>query len=110
MDAAGSCPVILLHTRRELQEAVTDGPILVLDATMPVRIVQYFLPRLKVLADVQAAAPFLDTFQIVGGWGKTSSSRPRGPRGRKHPAGRDAAGAARLRGPPRRRQRPGGHL
>ena len=72
MDATGSCPVILLHSRREVREAVTDGPILALDATMPVRIVQYFLPRLKVLADVQAAAPFLDTFQILGGWGKTT--------------------------------------
>ena len=39
---------------------------------MPTRIVRHFLPRLEVLAELQAAAPYLDTFQIVGGWGKTS--------------------------------------
>ena len=72
MDAAGSSRVILLHTRRDLQEAVTAGPVLVLDATMPMRIVRHYLPRLEVLADLQAAAPYLETFQIVGGWGKTS--------------------------------------
>jgi hypothetical protein len=71
-DAAGSSRVVLLHTRRHLQEAVTAGPVLVLDATMPIRIVRHYLPRLEVLADLQAAAPSLDTFQIVGGWGKTS--------------------------------------
>ena len=76
MDAAGSCPVILLHTRRDLQEAVTDGPILALDATMPMRIVRHYLPRLEVLAELQAAAPHLDTFQIVGDGGKPRSSRP----------------------------------
>ena len=72
MDAAGSSRVILLHTRRDLQEAVTAGPVLVLDATMPMRIVRHYMPRLEVLADLQAAAPYLETFQIVGGWGKTS--------------------------------------
>ncbi|MGA7408033.1 MAG: hypothetical protein WBW67_25125, partial [Pseudolabrys sp.] len=80
-DAAGSSRVVLLHTRRHLQEAVTAGPVLVLDATMPIRIVRHYLPRLEVLADLQAAAPSLDTFQIVGGWGKTSmipSSRASG--------------------------------
>ena len=86
MDAAGSCPVILLHTPASISsEAVTAGPVLVLDATMPMRIVRHFLPRLEVLADVQAAAPFLDTFQIVGGWGKTCDhpGRPREPQGKK---------------------------
>jgi hypothetical protein len=72
MDAAGSSRVILLHTRRDLQEAVTAGPVLVLDATMPMRIVRHYLPRVEVLADLQSVAPYLETFQIVGGWGKTS--------------------------------------
>lgn len=71
-DAAGSSRVVLLHTRRDLQEAVTAGPVLVLDATMPTRIVRHYLPRLATLAELQAVAPYLDTFQIVGGWGKTS--------------------------------------
>jgi putative DNA primase/helicase len=71
-DATGSCRVILLHSRRDLRDIVIESPILLLDATMPLRVVQHYLPRLKVLADVQAAAPHLDTFQILGGWGKTS--------------------------------------
>jgi hypothetical protein len=39
---------------------------------MPVDVVRYFLPRLKVLANVQAHAPHMKVHQIVGGWGKTS--------------------------------------
>ena len=39
---------------------------------MPLGIVQHFLPRLDVLAGVQAAMPHVTVTQITGGWGRTS--------------------------------------
>ncbi len=70
--AAGSEQVIALHLRRDLADAVVTLPILLLDATLPVEIVRHFLPRLRVLADVRAAAPYQHVIQICGGWGKTT--------------------------------------
>ena len=76
-DAGGSCPVILLHSRREISDTITALPILCLDATMPTDIVRHFLPRLSVLADVQAAAPHLDAFQIRRRLGEDIPHPPR---------------------------------
>jgi len=64
--------VVLLHTRTEVRDSIAGLPILLLDATMPVEVVRYFLPRLEVLAEVKAAAPHMEVHQVIGGWGKTS--------------------------------------
>ncbi|MBV8591561.1 MAG: hypothetical protein JO212_16145 [Acetobacteraceae bacterium] len=71
-DKSGVMRVILLHSRLNVREAIAELPILALDATMPIDIVRYFLPRLEVLANIQAHAPHMKVHQIVGGWGKTS--------------------------------------
>lgn len=71
-DTEGSARVILLHSRSEVREDIAALPMLCMDATMPVAIVRHFMPRLSVLADVQAAAPHMEIRQITGGWGKTS--------------------------------------
>jgi hypothetical protein len=73
--AAGSEQVIEQRLRRDLDDAVLALPMLLLDATMPVQIVRHFLPRLRVLADVRAAAPYQHVTQICGGWGKTTLIR-----------------------------------
>src|SRR6516225_2748781 len=52
-DSSGSSPVVILHSRRGLTKAVTTRPMLVLDATMPIDIVHHYLPRLRMLADLQ---------------------------------------------------------
>ena len=39
---------------------------------MPTQVVQHYLPRLEVIAEVQAAAPHMAIHQIVGGWGRTT--------------------------------------
>lgn len=61
-----------LHTRRDICEAVASRPMLLLDGTMPLDIVRRFLPRVRLLSDVQARAPCMTVNQIIGGWGKTS--------------------------------------
>ena len=71
-DRAGAGPLIRLHTRAEIRDGIANLPMLLLDATMPVEVVRHYLPRLRVLADVRAAAPFMEIIQITGGWGKTS--------------------------------------
>ncbi len=71
-DKEGTYQAILLHTRAEVRDTVGGLPILYLDATAPMRIVRHFLPRMEVLAEVQAAAPHMRVHQVVGGWGKTS--------------------------------------
>jgi hypothetical protein len=70
--ADGADRVVLLHTRREVLEAIVGLPILALDATMPADVVKHYLPRLTVLANVQPHAPNMTVHQILGGWGKTS--------------------------------------
>lgn len=71
-DAESCRRVALLHSRAEVRDELAALPILALDATMPTEIVQRFLPRLKVLADVQARTPHMQVTQVLGGWGKTS--------------------------------------
>jgi len=71
-DRAGVGRVALLRRRRAILDAITDLPILVLDATLPFEVVQHFLPRLQLTADVQAQAPHQDVVAITGGWGKTT--------------------------------------
>lgn len=71
-DGEGPVRVVLLHSRREIRDAIAGLPILYLDATMPTEVVRHFLPRLDVLAEVQAQAPHMRVHQITGGWGKTS--------------------------------------
>ena len=63
---------IRLHTRHDIGDAVLKLPILAMDATMPASIVRHFLPRLDVLADIQAALFFVTLFQLVSGSGKSS--------------------------------------
>jgi hypothetical protein len=70
--ADGADRVVLLHSRLEVLDTISDLPILMLDATMPAAVVRHFLPRLEVLADVQPHAPHMTVTQINGGWGKTS--------------------------------------
>jgi hypothetical protein len=71
-DKEGAFKVILLHARAEITDGIAALPALYLDATMPATIARHFLPRLDVLADVQAAAPHMEVTQVLGGWGKTS--------------------------------------
>lgn len=68
----GPARVVLLHTRQPIRDDIAELPILCMDATMPVQIVRYYLPRLAVLAEVQASAPHMELHQVTGGWGKTS--------------------------------------
>ncbi|MDO9713769.1 hypothetical protein Q7A36_36000, partial [Paracraurococcus sp. LOR1-02] len=70
--AEGRQRVILLHTMREVAEAVTDLPMLLLDATLPADLLRHRLPRLELLAEVRAAAPHMRVHQVLGGFGKTS--------------------------------------
>lgn len=75
---AGPVLKVLIHSRRPLREARLTRPILHLDGTMPVEAVRQYIPRLKVVADVQAVMPHMRTVQVLstrdnrGGWGKNS--------------------------------------
>jgi len=71
-DKEGEYQAILLHTRAEVRENITELPVLLLDATMPLQVVRHFLPRLEVLAEVKVQAPDMEIHQVLGGWGKTS--------------------------------------
>src|SRR4051794_38357051 len=46
--------------------------MLLLDAALPTSIVKNYLPRLEVLADIQAVSPYLEVRNVLGSWGKTS--------------------------------------
>ena len=65
-------PAVLLHLRREIHEGIASRPVLLLDATAPMKIVERFFPRVALLGDMQARAPHLKVNQVLGGWGKTS--------------------------------------
>jgi putative DNA primase/helicase len=69
---AGPVRMIALHTRRDIREEITGLPILCLDATMPLPIVRYYLPRLELLAEINPVAPHMTLTQVAGNWGKTS--------------------------------------
>ena len=70
--AAGSFRTIALHSRLDIREEVAGLPMLHLDATMPLHIVRYYLPRIELLAEVNPVAPHMWVHQVIGGWGKTS--------------------------------------
>jgi hypothetical protein len=70
--AEGRQRVVLLHTMRRIAEKVLALPMLLLDATLPATLLRHRLPRLRVLAEVRAAAPHMRVHQILGGFGKTS--------------------------------------
>jgi hypothetical protein len=63
---------LLLHSRHEIHESTADLPMLLLDATLPLKIVSHFLPRLNVLATVAVSCPYMIVNQVTGGWGKSS--------------------------------------
>ena len=71
-DKEGPYRAVLLHTLASIRDDIAALPILLLDATMPERVVRHYLPNLTVLAEVKAAAPYMNVHQVVGGWGKTS--------------------------------------
>ena len=62
----------LIEARLRSQQGRAGLPILYLDATLPERNVRYFLPRLDVLANVQAVAPHMHVEQVIGNFGKSS--------------------------------------
>ena len=68
----GSHAILLLHSRREVQEGIASRPMLLMDATMPLEIVRHFLPRVRLLGEMRAKAPHMRVIQVPGGWGKTS--------------------------------------
>ncbi len=68
----GSFRTIVLHSKLEVRDEVAGLPILCLDATMPLHIVRYYLPRIELLAEIQPVAPHMEVRQVIGGWGKTS--------------------------------------
>ena len=69
---------VVLHYLKGLVQARLERPILHLDATMPVAAVRQYLPRLEVVAEIDAVAPHMRLVQILstrenrGGWGKNS--------------------------------------
>lgn len=63
---------ISLNTISELADAVTEAPILLLDATLPPDLVRAYLPRLETAEPVRVKAPFMEVRQVRGGWGKTT--------------------------------------
>ncbi len=76
--ASGSFRTIVLHSRQDIRKEVAGLPMLLLDATMPLHIVRYYLPRVTLLAEVNPVAPHMQVHQVIGGWGKTSLvSHPR---------------------------------
>jgi len=76
--AAGSFRTIVLHSRLDIKDEVAGLPMLHLDATMPLHVVRYYLPRITLLAEVNPVAPHMQVHQVIGGWGKTSLvSHPR---------------------------------
>ena len=76
---AGPDRRVVLHHLKGLVQARLERPILHLDATMPVAAVRQYLPRLDVVAEIDAAAPHMQLVQVLstrenrGGWGKTST-------------------------------------
>jgi hypothetical protein len=68
----GTLRTIALHSRLDICDDVSEVPMLHLDATMSISIVEHFLPRLTVLAEINPVAPHMQVHQIIGGWGKTS--------------------------------------
>ena len=76
--ASGSFRTIVLHSRLDIRDEVAGLPMLHLDATMPLHVVRYYLPRITLLAEVNPVAPHMQVHQVIGGWGKTSLvSHPR---------------------------------
>ena len=76
---AGPDRRVVLHHLKGLVQARLERPILHLDATMPVAAVRQYLPRLDVVAEIDAAAPHMRLVQVLstrenrGGWGRTST-------------------------------------
>lgn len=70
--AAGTFRTIILHSRQDIRNEVAGLPMLHLDATMPLHIVRYYLPRITLLAEVKPVARHMQVHQVIGGWGKTS--------------------------------------
>lgn len=70
--AEGRRREVLLNTARPVAEAVLALPMLVLDATLPERLLRHRLPDLRVLAEVRAEAPHMRVRQVLGGFAKTS--------------------------------------
>ncbi|MBI0538960.1 hypothetical protein D9599_25740 [Roseomonas sp. KE2513] len=63
---------ICLNTLDKVVAPVLGVPVLLLDATMPVELVRAYLPRLEAAPPVRVKAPFMETRQVRGGWGKTT--------------------------------------
>jgi len=70
--ASGTRRVILLHSRQEIRDEIAGLPMLHLDATMPLQIVRYYLPRIELLAEINPVTPHMEVHQVIGGWGKNS--------------------------------------
>jgi hypothetical protein len=61
----GSVVWLKIHVRHEIHERIAKLPIVVLDATLDIEIVKYYLPRLETLA-MNVEAPHEHITQIVG--------------------------------------------
>ncbi|MCO6415139.1 hypothetical protein JYK14_02970 [Siccirubricoccus sp. KC 17139] len=94
--AEGSQRVIMLHTVRQVSEAVQALPFLQLDATLAPDLLRHRLPSLGVLAEVRAAAPHMRVHQVLGGFGKSSIVPDPKPEKRADPTKRGKENQRRL--------------
>jgi putative DNA primase/helicase len=65
-NADGSVLHLKLNGRRDIHERIAGLPIVVLDATLNIDIVQKFLPRIKLALDLEVQAPHERVTQVVG--------------------------------------------
>ncbi|MBR0900978.1 hypothetical protein JQ616_38985 [Bradyrhizobium tropiciagri] len=72
----GSVLYLRVNARRDIHPRVADLPIIVLDATLNIDIVRYFLPRIDLKVDINVDAPHERIVQVVDlPVGKASLSR-----------------------------------
>ena len=86
--------VLRVMRRKDMASRLLELPILVLDATLPLGLVQHYLPELKLACDLKVEAPYMHITQVAAhGLGK-SALKPLKP-GERTPEEEERAGRKR---------------
>jgi putative DNA primase/helicase len=64
--ANGSVLYLKLNGRHDIHERITGLPVIALDATSNINIVEHFFPRIKLALDLEVQAPHERVTQVVG--------------------------------------------
>jgi putative DNA primase/helicase len=64
--ADGSVLYLKLNGRRDVHERIAKVPVMALDATLNIDVVNHFFPRIKLALDLEVRAPHERVIQVVG--------------------------------------------